>query len=56
MKSLDILIVGVGPEEAVKELKLETGKFRSRYGRAVEKDGKWIFQGKGICSDLLFEK
>ena len=51
-----ILIVGVGPEEAVKELKLETGKFRSRYGRAVEKDGKWIFRGKGICSDLLFEK
>ena len=51
-----ILIVGVGPEEASAELKLETGKFRSRYGRAAEKDGKWIFQGKGICSDLLFEK
>lgn len=48
-----IVIVGVGPEVSKAMLKGE-GDYRSAFGKTLKADGKYIFSGEGICSDILY--
>ncbi len=51
-----IVICGIGPGASSVKLKLGNRSFRSKYGYTAERNGEWVFQGSGICSDLLFEE
>ena len=50
-----ILVTALGPGEAKGTFTLDK-KYRSRFGKTVYRDGKYIFTGKDIASDLLTEE
>ena len=49
-----VILCSIGPENCREALPLR-GSFRSEFGRTRRAGGQWIFEGKGICSDVLWE-